>query len=294
MKPHLVVVGKNGQLGHALFQLSQQISHFDWEFVGRDELDLLYPDSIATFFSNKNPQIIINAAAYTTVDKAETEIEAAYTVNAQSVGELAKIAHQKQAKFIHVSTDYVFDGKNRKPYLPDDDINPQNVYGKSKARGEQLALFHHPKSIIIRTSWVYGNYGKNFVHTMLRLMAEKEQISVVNDQIGSPTWVFQLAETIVAICQQIQQHTGHPHGVYHFCNSGEISWFDFATAIKDISKSSCIVNPIPTTSYPTPAKRAEYTVLNCQKIIKDFNINIMPWKEALTLCLQQYNTQYGN
>ncbi|RYD76206.1 MAG: dTDP-4-dehydrorhamnose reductase, partial [Sphingobacteriales bacterium] len=220
--------------------------------------------------------------AYTAVDKAETEKETAIAINAIAVGHLAALCKQYNARFIHFSTDYVFSGNADKPYEPTDTTDPVNYYGLTKLMGEQQAFENNEETIVIRTSWVYSSFGKNFVKTMLRLMAEKDAIGVVSDQVGCPTYAADLANAVM----QIVQSNNTEAGIYHYCNKGIISWFDFATAIKEIADSNCIVNPIQTKDYPTPAKRPGYSALDTQKIQDKFSIEIPHWRQSLERCIK--------
>ncbi len=287
--PLIIVTGKNGQLGKALQKLSlNYLSLFDFLFVDREQLDLSNPETISFFFQKNRPQYFINCAAYTAVDKAESEKDLAYTVNATSVGSLAKECAKINCQFITISTDYVFDGKASKPYTESDATNPLNQYGYSKLMGEKLALENNPQSIIIRTSWVYSSHGNNFVKTMLRLMNEKDEIKVVNDQIGSPTFANDLAEAILKIISHLSSVNYHLSSqIFHFSNEGIISWYDFAVAIQSLSVLSCKVLAIPSSDYPTPAKRALFTVMDKQKFIHQFHIPLKDWKESLQECLKE-------
>jgi dTDP-4-dehydrorhamnose reductase len=294
----VLVSGKNGQLGKELQDIvSSNPQTEEYIFFDRDELNIADELALKNAFQKYQPSFFINCAAYTAVDKAETEQEKAYLINAEAVGDIAKQCHQFNATFIHISTDYVFDGKGTQPYKEDAETNPVNYYGYTKWMGEQLALNNNQKTIIIRTSWVYSKYGNNFVKTMLRLMNERKEINVVNDQLGSPTYAKDLAEAIVEIVNSqwsmvnsenatsshVSPFTSH---VYHFSNEGIISWYDFAVAIKEIKQLDCIVHPIPSSSYPTPAKRPAYSGLDKTKIVKAFNIQLKNWKESLNECLQ--------
>lgn len=281
-QPKILVTGKDGQLGSELQDIAKSYPQFNFVFTDRSVLDIT--DSIAAddYFSKVLPQFCINAAAYTAVDKAENERDLAMKVNADAVGNLAKACKKYNATFIHISTDYVFDGTASSPYPEDHKTNPVNFYGLTKLKGEEAAIFENPTSIIIRTSWVYSKYGNNFVKTMLRLMSERPSINVVNDQFGSPTNAADLAE---AILQMIQIFKKENAGIYHYSNSGEISWFEFAQAIKKYSGSSCDVLPIPTSAYPTPAKRPSYSVFLKTKIASTFGIEIKDWKTSLCNCI---------
>jgi dTDP-4-dehydrorhamnose reductase len=282
----ILVTGANGQLGRELQQLSSRYPLFDFVFLSRTELALEDPAAISDAFTNHQPDFCINCAAYTAVDKAESEQELAFKVNGAAPGQLAKISLEHNCQFIHISTDYVFDGLASTPYKEEDAVNPQGVSGSSKLEGEKEVMRLNPKTIIIRTSWVYSEYGKNFVKTMLKLMSEKEQISVVNDQVGSPTYAADLAEAIMQIVSNPKAAQSNP-GIYHFSNEGVISWYDFAVAINELSGSKCRVNAIPTSQYPTPAKRPAYSVLDKTKIQEMFSIELKDWKESLLVCLKK-------
>lgn len=295
-EPLIIVSGKNGQLGCELNNLASSYPDFQFKFLDRNELNIADDAELKKVFQKFKPQFFINCAAYTAVDKAEKEQETAYCINAEAVGNIAKLCNQHHTTLIHISTDYVFNGKATKPYQPGDSTDPVNYYGYTKWLGEQLAINNNPGTIIIRTSWVYSKYGNNFVKTMLRLMNERKEISVVNDQHGSPTYAKDLAETILRIVddknsiQQNQQHNrqnlSNAPVIYHYSNAGIISWYDFAFAIKEIKQLDCLIHPIPTTSYPTPAKRPAYSGMDTSKISEDYHLQIKPWKESLTNCLQ--------
>jgi dTDP-4-dehydrorhamnose reductase len=294
----ILVTGANGQLGKELQQLAASCPQYDFVFLSREQLAIHHPREVRSAFKKYLPLYCINCAAYTAVDKAETEKELAFSINAEAAGVLAAVCKENNCQFIHISTDYVFEGTSNVPYREEAPVNPQSVYGASKLEGEKQALHHNPGTIIIRTSWVYSEFGKNFVKTMLRLMSEKEEISVVNDQYGSPTYAADLAETILEIIKQLPTHHTSSQGtklqltnagIYHFSNEGVISWYDFAVAIKELSQSRCNINPIPTSAYPTPAKRPSWSVLNKTKIQETFGITIKGWKESLAACIQKIN-----
>jgi len=292
MRKKILVTGANGQLGMELQQLAPGNPGFDFVFTTRDQLPLNDLNAISRFISEHNPQYCINCAAYTAVDKAESEKDLAYRVNAEAPGVMANACKENHIHFIHISTDYVFNGNGTSPYKEDDQTDPVNLYGASKLDGEKLVMENDPNSIIIRTAWVYSEFGKNFVKTMLRLMADKEQISVVSDQYGTPTYAADLAEAIMKIISTFENHTSTSpltthNGIYHFSNEGQISWYDFAVAIKDIIGSSCKVNPITTPEYPTPAKRPAYSVLDKTRIRDTFNVPIKDWKASLAVCLEK-------
>jgi dTDP-4-dehydrorhamnose reductase len=284
-RPLIVVTGKNGQLGSELHMLAPSFAHvYDFLFADRAVLDLSSNDSIDSFCAVHKPSVIINCAAYTAVDKAETDRVAALQINAVAVGKLAAFCKAIGALFITVSTDYVFDGYGTSPYLPSDATDPINYYGASKAEGEKLALANNPESIIIRTSWVYSRFGNNFVKTMIRLMGERPSLNVVGDQIGAPTYAADLAAAIIHIVGQ--KAAGNAHcGIYHYSNSGAISWYDFAVAIGEIIQSNCAVAKIGSEAFPTPAKRPHYSLMDCSSIIQDFGVDQPGWKESLAVCI---------
>jgi len=286
-KPLVVITGKTGQLGWEIEQLSQQYSQqFHFLFTTRAELDLSNPASIAPFFETYTPAYFINCAAYTAVDKAEQEQTLAYTINAESVGLIAQYCAEINAVLITISTDYVFDGNGTSPYLTTTATKPINYYGYSKWMGEQLALSNCKKSIVIRTSWVYSTHGNNFVKTMLRLMNDRPSLNVVSDQIGSPTSAADLAAAIISIIQSIEKGNAH-YGIYQYSNSGVISWYDFAVAIAKEANKKTIVSPIPSTDFPTPAKRPAYSVMDTTGIETDYQIAILPWLESLQICIAE-------
>jgi dTDP-4-dehydrorhamnose reductase len=281
-RPLVLVTGANGQLGKELRQLETKWPEFEFLFLSREDLPIHHFELVRNFFKATHPTFLINCAAYTAVDKAEREEELAFQTNAEAVGVLAAICKEQDCKFVHVSTDYVFDGLANRPYREDDLTNPQGVYGASKLAGEKEAVLLNPDSVIIRTSWVYSSFGKNFVKTILRLLQEKPSVSVVDDQIGSPTYAADLA---VAILEIISLKSWKP-GVYHFSNEGEISWCAFAKAIAALTHSNTPVQAITTAEFPTPAKRPAWSVLDKSKIKAVYGIKIRPWKESLADCLE--------
>lgn len=278
---NILVTGANGQLGSEIKALSQRFPQYSFFFAGKEELSIADEASVQHYFSEKNIDCCINCAAYTAVDNAEKEKDAAFAVNTLAAGYLAAACKENNALFIHFSTDYVFAGNSTVPYKEDDQTAPLNYYGETKLQGERAAMQNNPASIIIRTSWVYSSFGKNFVKTMIRLMADKESISVVNDQTGSPTYAADLAAAVM----QIVSGKIHTPGIYHYSNEGVITWYDFAVEIKKYTGSGCIVNGIPTSAYPTPAKRSAYSAMDTSKIKNTFGINIPYWADSLKKCV---------
>ena len=292
----ILVTGKNGQLGKSIHKVISANAKTDnnqnsnqFIFVGREELDLSRENSISHYFDDNDKfDIIINCAAYTEVDKAEEEQNLANQVNHLAVKQLAQIANKQQAKLIYISTDYVFDGESDRPYMETDAPNPINVYGQTKLAGEQAVQVTMPtNAIIIRTSWVYSEYGNNFVKTMLRLGQERDELSVVGDQIGSPTYATDLANAILEIIQN-KEFKGEKQTtqIYHYSNKGKVSWYDFAKEIFKIAGVGCKVNPITTQQYPTPAQRPRNTLMSKDKIIEKFEVEILDWKESLQACIK--------
>jgi dTDP-4-dehydrorhamnose reductase len=281
---NILVTGSMGQLGSEIKELSSNYN-YNFFFTTRDDIDITSKDSIKEFCQTNSINVIINCAAYTAVDKAQSDIENADLVNRKAVKKLSIIAKELNIKLIHISTDYVFDGKNFKPYVEEFQTNPQSVYGKTKLDGENEIRDINPlNSIIIRTSWVYSYYGNNFVKTMLRLGKEKEELGVIFDQIGTPTYAKDLAITILNIIPQIDNSKVE---IYNYSNEGVLSWYDFAKEIMRMAKLPCKINPIETRQYPTPAKRPHYSLLNKAKIKKGFNIEIPYWKDGLDDCLKR-------
>ncbi len=287
--PTILVTGSNGQLGSELRELAPLFPQYKFCFFFRAELPVTSREEVEQTFARVRPQYVINCAAYTAVDKAETEKEDAIAINATAVGLLAGAAKKEGARFLHISTDYVFDGEAETPLTEEHPVAPVNFYGQTKLQGEREAMQRNPESIIIRTAWVYSAYGKNFVKTMLRLMAEKESINVVADQVGSPTYAADLAAAILHIIAG-----GHwQPGIYHFSNDGVISWAQFAAEIGRQSGSNCHVNFITTDQYPTPAKRPRYSVLDKTKMAATYGITIRHWQESLGACFQKLQNSGG-
>lgn len=282
MMKKILVTGANGQLGQCLQKISSQFEEFEFIFTDSEILDITNKEEVNDFFWQNAPDFCINAAAYTAVDLAETELEKAFLVNADGAENLAEACAENNAQFIHVSTDYVFDGENNLAYTEEDFTNPLGVYGASKLAGDELALEVNPCSVILRTSWVYSEFGKNFVKTMLNFFATKEELNIVADQFGQPTNANDLAEAIMKI---IKSEKITP-GIFNFSNLGRISWFDFAKKIAELSEAKIKLNAIETSQYPTPAKRPRNSVLDLDKISKTYGIQLKPWEESLEDCVQ--------
>lgn len=278
----ILVTGANGQLGQCLQKISSQFEEFEFIFTDSETLDITIKEEVNDFFWQNAPDFCINAAAYTAVDLAETDVEKAFLVNADGAENLAEACSENNAQFIHVSTDYVFDGENNLAYTEEDFTNPLGVYGASKLAGDELALEVNPCSVILRTSWVYSEFGKNFVKTMLNLFATKDELNIVADQFGQPTNANDLAEAIMKI---IKSEKITP-GIFNFSNLGRISWFDFAEKIAGLSEAKIKLNAIETSQYPTPAKRPKNSVLDLDKISKTYAIQLKPWEESLEGCVQ--------
>ncbi len=286
MSKNILITGSNGQLGSEIqYLVSNNVyNEVNFYFTDKDELDITRIDDIRAFVSSKAIDTIVNCAAYTAVDNAEDDKELAYAINRDATKNLATVAKDSSISLIHVSTDYVFDGTNHTPLKESDTPNPQGVYADSKLQGEKELIDINPKnSIIIRTSWVYNSNGANFVNTMLRVGIEKDELNVVCDQIGAPTYARDLARAILTIIESGIEKSSVE--VYHYSNEGNCSWYDFAQAIFELSNIDCIVNPINTEDYPTKAKRPAYSVLNKDKIKKEFNLNIPYWRDSLRGCI---------
>lgn len=273
----IAVTGASGQLGQALRYVAGKFPELQLHFATSSEADITDSQSIADFFDSLNPDACINAAAYTAVDKAESEPEKAYAINVTGVANLANACKERNMLLVHISTDFVFDGTKNSPYTETDNTNPQSVYGKTKLQGEDEIRRFLDRHYIVRTSWVYSQFGNNFMKTMLRLAAERDTLSVVNDQKGSPTNACDLAQALLTILQS----KAEKFGTYHYSNEGECTWYDFAKKIFEINQVAVTVNPIPTAAYPTPARRPAYSVLDKTLIKRSFGIIVRDWKEGL-------------
>lgn len=295
----ILITGSNGQLGSEIKDVSLNYN-YNFFFTTRDDLDISNEENIENFIKENNINVILNCAAYTAVDNAETDEKNADLINRKAVKKLAKLSKKYDIKLIHISTDYVFDGKAFKPYCEEFQTKPNSVYGKTKLYGENEMININPhNSIIIRTSWVYSNFGNNFVKTMLKLGKDRDELAVIFDQVGTPTYAKDLAIAILDILPQIKNDKV---SIYNYSNEGVLSWYDFAKEIMKMSKIDCKINPIETYEYlalnadapvpkgkvgrPTPAARPHYSLLNKSKIKKDFNIAIPYWKDSLNICLK--------
>jgi dTDP-4-dehydrorhamnose reductase len=280
----ILVTGANGQVGKEFRALASLYPQYNFLCCGREELPIEDFDAVKKYFTGNTINFCVNCAAYTGVDKAEAEKEKAFLINAAAVGNLANVCKDFNVQLIHISTDYVFEGTGKQPYKETDVTNPVSIYGQSKLKGEELLLQSNPAAIIIRTSWVYSSFGNNFVKTMLRLMKERESINVVDDQFGCPTYAADLANAIMLIINNYSTIINQ-YSIFNYCNEGAISWHNFAVAIKSLSGSNCIINPISTSQYPTPAQRPQYSVLNTALLKNTFKISIPGWMDSLKKCL---------
>lgn len=288
-KVTILITGANGQLANEIKTISAQYPSDHFLFATKEGLPIENAEAVELFFENNRIDYCINCAAYTAVDKAESEKEKAFLINADGAGILANICNVHKAKLIHVSTDYVYDGSSNIPLKEENPIGPVNVYGSSKLKGEELALENNPSTLIIRTSWVYSSFGNNFVKTMLRLFKEKSEISVINDQLGSPTYAADLAEVIMMFVEKMKKGNDFS-GIVNYCNAGVTTWYDFACEIRALVNSNCTINPIPTSSYKTAAKRPLYSVLDTTKIKELLGLYIPEWKESLKKCIAKIDS----
>ena len=283
---NVLVTGSNGQLASCIKDRAKQCKELHFIYTDYQELDICNLKDVEEFFTT-NPKIdyCINCAAYTAVDKAETEVEKAFEINAKGAKNLALVCNAQDAILIHISTDFVFDGNKTEPYTETDVPKPISVYGASKLQGEVEVQKTLKKHFIIRTSWLYSEYGANFMKTMLRLAEIRDEISVVSDQIGTPTYAGDLADVILKIIRSKTKN----FGLYHYSNEGVASWYDFAKAIFEASHSQIKLNPIKTAAYPTPAKRPFYSVLNKSRIKKNLKVETPYWRDSLVKALDKLN-----
>jgi len=285
---NILVTGSNGQLGSEIKDLEANFTNFNFFFMDLPELDICNSSQLNIFVNDNNINTVINCAAYTAVDKAEEDAEIAEQVNSMGVSNLVKALQTVNGKLIHISTDYVFDGNHFLPYKESDSVSPIGVYGETKRAGELSVLNSDIDSIVIRTSWLYSSYGNNFVKTMLRLGNEKENLGVIFDQVGTPTYARDLAKTCLEILTGVNSAKISKNGsLYHYSNEGVVSWYDFAISIMELGGENCKVKPIQTKDYPTLAKRPHYSVLNKSKIKTDFDIEIPYWRDSLKDCIEK-------
>lgn len=278
---NVLVTGSNGQLGKCLKDLEPQFSNINFIYTDYLELDITNIEEIKSSFRKQRIDYCVNCAAYTDVDKAESDLKKAFNINANGAKNLALVCKNSDSELIHISTDFVFDGNTIKAYSEEDLTHPISVYGKSKIAGEQEIIQILENHFIIRTSWLYSEYGNNFMKTMLRLSKEKDELYIVNDQIGTPTYAKDLAKVILEI---INTNTKH-HGIYHYSNEGKTNWCEFAKTIFELSNIDVKVNPISTIAYPTPAKRPLFSVLDKSKIKEMFNVEVPFWKDSLKIAM---------
>lgn len=286
----ILVTGANGQLGQCFRQLAAQAPDCQFLFAGSAELDVADRRAVRLFFDQNKPSWCVNCAAYTAVDKAESEPEKARAINIGGAKNLAEACAEQGIPLIHFSTDYVYHGRQNRPLAETDAVRPQGVYARTKLAGERAALKINPLTMVIRTSWVYAPWGHNFLRTMLRLGAERPEIKVVFDQIGTPTYAPDLAAAVLAIMEKVEKKEvarASLAGVWHYSNEGVASWYDFAKAIFELNNLSCRIIPIETKDFPTPARRPPFSVLNKAKIKAAFGLEIPHWRESLARCLRE-------
>lgn len=283
----ILITGANGQLGNEMRLLSEEYDNFEFDFTDIAELDLCNAEAVLEYCERTKPSYIVNCAAYTAVDKAEDDIELCRKVNRDAVENLAKAATAVGAKVLHVSTDYVFDGSNTTPYLETDPVCPASAYGRTKLEGEEALQANCPAYVILRTAWLYSEFGNNFVKTMIRLGKERETLSVVSDQIGTPTYARDLADALMDIVVAAEKGNFIP-GIYHFSNEGVCSWYEFTLMIHELAGiTTCQVSPIASKDYPAKAPRPAYSVLSKEKIKADYGIYIPAWEESLADCIER-------
>lgn len=284
----ILVTGAYGQLGNEINCLTTRYPEWQFFFTDVDSLDITSESTLQTWFQNNKPDYVVNCAAYTAVDKAETDTETAEKVNTLAPSLLGKFSKRFDAKLIHISTDYVFDGESFTPYSESDKVNTKSIYGETKLQGEQNCIKENPATVIIRTSWLYSSFGNNFVKTMLRLGKKRGRLNVVYDQVGTPTYAADLAKAILEIIAISEKEPARfIPGIYHYSNEGVASWYDFAKAIFEMSGVECAVSPVRSVEFPTPAKRPNYSVLDKTKIKSTFNIPIPYWRESLKNCIER-------
>lgn len=288
----LLITGANGQLGLSVKKVAEHFPDLSFIYTDQAELDITNYDAIHALIQKEKVEGIINCAAYTAVDKAEEQADLAFLINENGPLNLAKACKETGCILLHISTEYVFSGEGFRPYLTNEVTNPASVYAKSKAAGEAAILNINPDGWIVRTSWLYSEFGQNFVKTMLRLGKEREQLNVIADQIGSPCYATDLALALLKMMQKGSDNSGEINGllIYHYANTGCASWFDFTKAIMEIGDLRCSITPIPTEMYPLPAPRPFYSVLNTESTARDFGISIPYWRDSLRKCIEKLLT----
>ena len=282
----ILVTGANGQLGSEINELSSSFPNLDFVFSDLPDLDICNKEMLSQFVIENKIEAVVNCAAYTAVDKAEEDAATAELVNATAVGNLVSVAEEQNLRLVHISTDYVFDGTAHFPYVETCGVSPIGVYGETKRKGEEFVINSSSDSILIRTSWLYSSFGNNFVKTMMRLGNERDELGVIFDQIGTPTYASDLAKACLEILST-SERLDKAGKVYHFSNEGVASWYDFAKAIMELGQIECNVKPIETKDYPTPAKRPHYSVLNKAKIKSDFEVEVPYWRDSLKDCIEK-------
>ena len=278
----ILITGSHGQLGNEMQQAAARFPAFRFIYTDVEDLDICDKAALNAFVKANAVNVIVNCAAYTAVDKAEDDVELCYKINAEAVRNIGEVAHQNGLKVVHVSTDYVFDGTNYMPYSEDQAVSPNTVYGKSKLAGEQALMETCEQTVILRTAWLYSSFGNNFVKTMIKLGTERDSLNVIFDQIGTPTYAADLADTIL----KILSHETFTPGMYHFSDEGVCSWYDFTKTIHRIAGITCDVRPIETKDYPARTPRPHYSVLNKAKIKATYGITIPHWEESLERCMK--------
>ncbi len=289
-KIKILVLGANGQLGQEFRYLASENQVLDFKFFGRDEVDICSEGDVLRIIDENKPNFVINCAAYTAVDKAEAEVDQCFSINRDACATITNVLNGKDIKLVHFSSDYVYNSYTGFPIKEDDNKNPQSVYATSKLEGENIIRASEVPALIIRTSWVVSSFGHNFVKTMKKLGAEREQLNVVNDQYGAPTYARHLAKSVIDIIMKVTENPSlepHFNDTYNYANEGLITWYDLASQVMKLAELSCKVSPIPTSAYPTPASRPLWSVMSKQKIKHHFGIVIPHWYTALQECMQE-------
>ena len=282
----ILVTGSSGQVGSELKFIAAHYPDYSFAFKSRAELDISDEKAVIRCFETEKPDYCLNCAAYTAVDRAESDEQQAYLINATAVQYLAKSCQKHQTVLLHLSSDYVYHNRLNRPIRETDKPAPKSVYASSKLTGDRLALAHNQHSIIIRCSWIYSSFGHNFLKTMLRLGKERDKLNIVYDQVGVPAYARDIARLLLEMIAVMEKENRKYRGVYHYAPSGVTCWYDYAKTIFELAGINCEVRPIPTRDYPTPAARPHYSLLNCEKIVKDFKITIPYWRDSVKACLQ--------